>query len=89
MIWQSTASYSFSITNRCYTGHEHLLQFGLINMNGRMYDPLLARMLSPDPGVYPAEQSESGITNPALSLDYNRFSYVRNNPLQPNLRLKA
>jgi RHS repeat-associated protein len=62
----------FSITNRGYTGHEHLLQFGLINMNGRMYDPLLARMLSPDPFV----------TNPALSQDYNRYSYVRNNPLK-------
>jgi len=72
MNWQSTASYSFSITNRGYTGHEHLLQFGLINMNGRMYDPLLARMLSPDPFV----------PNPALSQDYNRYSYVRNNPLK-------
>jgi RHS repeat-associated protein len=61
-----------SITDRGYTGHEHLQQFGLINMNGRMYDPLLARMLSPDPFV----------TNPALSQDYNRYSYVRNNPLK-------
>jgi len=72
MNWQSTAFYSFSITNRGYTGHEHLLQFGLINMNGRMYDPLLARMLSPDPFI----------PNPALSQDYNRYSYVRNNPLK-------
>ncbi len=72
----------FSITSRGYTGHEHLQQFGLINMNGRMYDPILARMLSPDPGVYPVEQSENGITNPTLSQDYNRYSYVLNNPLK-------
>ncbi len=31
-----------------YTGHEHLDKFGLINMNGRIYDPVLGRMLSPD-----------------------------------------
>ena len=31
-----------------FTGHEHLYAFGLINMNGRMYDPLLSSFLSPD-----------------------------------------
>ncbi len=30
--------------NRGYTGHEHMPHFALINMNGRMYDPLLSRM---------------------------------------------
>ena len=39
------------ITNRGYTGHEHLESLGLINMNGRVYDPVLARFLSPDPYV--------------------------------------
>ncbi|OFX34439.1 MAG: hypothetical protein A2X08_16685 [Bacteroidetes bacterium GWA2_32_17] len=34
--------------DRGYTRHEHLDQFALINMNGRLYDPLLGRMLSPD-----------------------------------------
>lgn len=34
---------------RGYTGHEHLTQFGLINMNARLYDPALGRFLSPDP----------------------------------------
>ena len=37
--------------HRGYTGHEHLDEFQLIDMNGRMYDPLLARFLSPDPFV--------------------------------------
>lgn len=56
---------------RGYTGHEHLDQFGLINMNGRMYDPVLGRMLSPD----------NFIPDPLFSQDYNRYTYARNNPL--------
>ena len=27
------------VNQRGYTGHEHLREFGLINMNGRLYDP--------------------------------------------------
>jgi RHS repeat-associated protein len=40
-----------TLFDRGYTGHEHLDQFGLINMNGRVYDPFLARFLSPDPFI--------------------------------------
>ena len=29
------------ITSRSYTGHEHIDEFNLINMNGRIYDPIL------------------------------------------------
>ncbi len=57
---------------RGYTGHEMLPQFGLINMNGRMYDPLLGRMLSPD----------NLLQNPLSTQSYNRYSYVENNPLK-------
>ena len=56
--------------NRGYTGHEHLPEFGLINMNARLYDPLIGRMLSPDPYV----------ADPTYSQDYNRYIYARNNP---------
>jgi len=56
---------------RGYTGHEHLPEFGLINMNGRMYDPAVARFLSPDPYVQA----------PDLSQNFNRYSYCLNNPL--------
>jgi RHS repeat-associated protein len=59
------------ITNRGFTMHEHLDEFGLINMNARMYDPVLARFLSLDPYVPDA----------TFSQDFNRYSYVRNNPL--------
>ena len=57
---------------RGYTGHEHLPEFGLINMNGRMYDPVLGRMLSPD----------NFVQDPSSSQSYNRYSYCWNNPLK-------
>ncbi|MCC6515986.1 MAG: VCBS repeat-containing protein, partial [Chitinophagales bacterium] len=57
---------------RGYTGHEHTPQVDLINMNGRMYDAVLGRMLSPDKYVQDATNSQS----------YNRYSYVLNNPLK-------
>jgi hypothetical protein len=40
-------------------------------MNGRLYDPELGRMLSPDPFVQ----------IPEFSQNFNRYSYVLNNPL--------
>lgn len=57
---------------RGYCGHEHLTKFGLINMNARLYDPVLGRFLSPDPYVQ----------MPEMSQNYNRFSYCLNNPLK-------
>lgn len=57
---------------RGYTGHEQLWDFRLINMNGRIYDPVLARMHSPDNVVSTPESTQA----------YNRYSYVHNNPLK-------
>jgi RHS repeat-associated protein len=57
---------------RGYTGHEHLPQFGLINMNARLYDPAVGRFLSPDPYIQ----------NPFLSQNFNRYTYCINNPLK-------
>ncbi|MEI3802351.1 MULTISPECIES: FG-GAP-like repeat-containing protein [unclassified Chitinophaga] len=56
---------------RGYTGHEHLSQFGLVNMNGRMYDPVLGRMMSPDAFTPSLGSSQA----------YNRYTYANNNPL--------
>jgi RHS repeat-associated protein len=56
---------------RGFTGHEHIDFFDLINMNGRVYDPVLGRFLSPDPFV----QDPTNLQN------YNRYAYVLNNPL--------
>ena len=58
--------------DRGFCMHEHYRDFGLINMNGRMYDPLVGRMLSPD----------IVIQNPEYSQSYNRYSYCFNNPLR-------
>lgn len=57
---------------RGFTGHEHLTWFGLINMNARLYDPLLGRFLSPDPYVQA----------PDFTQNFNRYSYALNNPLK-------
>ncbi len=57
---------------RGFTGHEHVPQFALINMNGRLYDPVLGRMLSPD----------NYVQSPFSTQSYNRYSYVVNNPLK-------
>ena len=38
-----------SITARGYTCHEHMDEFGLINMNARIYDPSLGMFISVDP----------------------------------------
>ena len=58
--------------DRGYTGHEHLDEFGLINMNGRLYDPMLGRMLSPDIVIQQEHNSQA----------YNRYSCCFNNPLR-------
>ena len=71
-VWgrRTVANNTFKF-HRGYTGHEHLDEFKLIDMNGRMYDPLLARFLSPDPFVQ----------MPDFSQNFNRYTYCLNNPL--------
>ncbi|MDP2336042.1 MAG: RHS repeat-associated core domain-containing protein, partial [Bacteroidota bacterium] len=58
--------------DRGFTGHETLPWFNLVNMNGRLYDPLVGRFLSADPYV-----QDGGLTQ-----SYNRYSYCLNNPLR-------
>ena len=57
---------------RGYCGHEMLPEYGLINMNGRLYDPLLGRFLSPD----------NYVQQPDNSQNFNRYTYCLNNPLK-------
>lgn len=57
---------------RGYTGHEHHGYFGLINMNARMYEPILGRFISPDPFVQMPDNSQN----------FNRYTYCLNNPLR-------
>ena len=56
---------------RGFTNHEHMDELGLINMNGRVYDPMTARFISADPMIQAPMNSQS----------YNRYSYIANSPL--------
>lgn len=67
---QQLVSYNYFI-DRGYTGHEHLWKAGLINMNARIYDPILRKFLSPD----------NYVQDPFNTQSFDRFSYVFNNPL--------
>ncbi len=64
-------NFDHSITKRGYTGHEMVDEVGVIHMNGRIYDPRLGRFLQADPFVQAPTDLQS----------YNRYAYVRNNPL--------
>ncbi|MCH2058019.1 MAG: hypothetical protein MK214_15680 [Thalassotalea sp.] len=68
---QLTLHQLLDITTRGYTGHESVDHAGIIHMNGRIYDPTLGRFLQADPHIQA----------PTNSQNYNRYSYVLNNPL--------
>ncbi len=70
--WDEDVEDETMLYDRGFTGHEHLLPFGLINMNGRLYDPVMSMMLSPD----------NNIQMPKSSQNFNRYSYCLNNPLK-------
>jgi len=72
LTFDNVPNYDQSWLFRGYTGHEMLPEFDLINMNGRLYDNVIGRMLSPD--------NYSGMDG--TSQGYNRYSYVLNNPLK-------
>jgi RHS repeat-associated protein len=70
--WTQADTRTSFIFNRGYTMHEHLPEFSLINMNGRVYDPLTSMFLSPDPYLQA----------PGDWLNYNRYSYAYGNPFK-------
>jgi RHS repeat-associated protein len=57
-------------TEYTFTDQRQELSVGLMDYDARMYSPLLARFISPDP-IVPDK------TN---TLDFNRYAYVRHNP---------
>ncbi len=59
-------------TNRGFTEHEHIEETDLINMNARLYDPTIARFISADSIIPDMYDTQS----------FNRYSYVKNNPLK-------
>jgi RHS repeat-associated protein len=58
-------------TRRGFTEHSMLDNLNLTHMNGRVYDQMLGRFVSADPYI----------TEPFNTQNYNRYSYVLNNPL--------
>ena len=70
--WINTDQLPEPIFDRGFTGHEHLYAFGLINMNGRVYDPLMSSFLSVDAFVQSPDNSQC----------FNRYAYCLNNPLK-------
>ena len=68
-LYDNVPSHSFS---RGFCMHEHYRDFGLINMNGRMYDPYTSIFLSPDNYIQAPDNSQS----------FNRYAYCLNNPLK-------
>ncbi len=60
-----------SQTTHGFTNQEEIDAMCLVNLNARVYDPLLGRFMSPEPTV---EQ-------PFNLQDLNRYTYVGNNPL--------
>lgn len=68
--WTYTAT-APTILNRGFTFHEHIDEFKLINMNGRIYDPVLGRFMQPD----------NQVQDPGFLQTFNKYAYVFNNPL--------
>lgn len=64
-------TYSNPGTSKGYTGHNMVNDFEVIHMGGRTYNPHLGRFMQADPFV----QAPGNLQN------YNRYSYVLNNPM--------
>lgn len=70
-IWSLGSPHlAISLLERGFCGQEHMDEFDLINLNARLYDPILGRFLSPDPFL----QDYKNVQN------LNRYSYALNNP---------
>lgn len=65
------ANYTTPATTKGYTGHELISHLDLIHMNGRIYDATIGRFMQADPFIQAPTDTQS----------YNRYSYVKNNPM--------
>jgi RHS repeat-associated protein len=69
--WTASTTVGAGSHERGFTNHEHYDLFAMIDMNGRVYDPVLGRFLQPDPFIQDMTDLQA----------LNRYSYVGNNPL--------
>lgn len=67
-----SATNMVAIDKRGYTDQEELDSIGLVDMNARIYDPAIARFVSPDPTIQQVYNQQS----------HNRYAYVLNRPLR-------
>ena len=58
--------------NYLFTGQESDPETGFYNYNARLYDPKIGRFISAD----------TLVPDPFCSQDFNRYSYVKNNPIK-------
>jgi RHS repeat-associated protein len=59
------------VSKRRYINQEDLTDAQLIDLNARIYDPLLAKFMSPDPVIADMDDSQS----------WNAYAYSHNNPM--------
>jgi RHS repeat-associated protein len=71
LTWNGSGLNQGKRNQRGFTGHEHLDEFKLIHMNGRIYDQDLGRFLGVDPIIQFPSNSQS----------LNPYAYLMNNPL--------
>jgi RHS repeat-associated protein len=69
--WGNCSASDSLAFDRGFTGHEHIRGMNLINMNGRLYDPITSSMIRPD----------ANIQTPDFTQNFNRYAYCLNNPL--------
>ena len=71
--WESYASLTKANAwkEQGFGGHEHIDLLEMINMDGRIYDPVVGRFISADPFVQ----------SPDFTQSLNRYAYCINNPL--------
>ncbi len=65
-------NFTSEATSKGYTGHEMVNDFDVIHMGGRTYNPVIGRFMQADPNI----QEAGNLQN------YNRYSYVLNNPMR-------
>ena len=59
ILQSEIGNHQSAMTDRGFTGHEQLDHLQLIHMNGRIYDPIIGRMISPDPLIQAPENLQS------------------------------
>lgn len=65
------ASNTLQEKSRGFTGHENIASAALIQMNGRVYDPVIGLFLGPDRFIQKASQM----------VGLNRYAYISNSPV--------